>query len=285
MQKKRVGILCSESIRDGLIMMVASHRLLNEGAQVITFHNHLPELAEWFPEHQLAYRPKITDFLDTFSQFDLLILQFDGSLFAKEVVSLFQNDKSPILSIFYPLYSKLRNPSLTPWDRVFNKHLSLVDNISYAIASLLQTHQHSKNNGLLPPETLSHRKYPKRVAIATSKYFPKKYERIQEGIKRLGFEIILLNPEDLTEGAKILYESGFFIGPESDLCHLASNLQIPTLVVSGTKNTLSLWKPGWLKGLFITPPKWIPLVRERFIPERSILSAFKKLALRERISL
>lgn len=285
MEQKRIAVICSDSIRDGLIMMVASHRLSNEGARVITFHNHLPKISDWFPSHTFAYLPRACDIAMTFSSFDLLIVQYDGSPYSREVISYFQNDKKPILSIFYPLYSKLRHPSLTPWDRVFNKHLSLVDNISFAIASLLQTHQHSKNNGLCPPGNLSHRKYKRRVAIATSKYFPLKYEKIQKGIETLGFDTILVDPNDLSAGTKIIYESGYFIGPESGLCHLASNLQIPTLVVTGTKNMLSLWKPGWLKGSFITPPKWIPLVKERFIKPAKILSAFKKLAERDKIFL
>lgn len=158
----------------------------------------------------------------------------------------------------------------------------MVDNISFAISSILQLRDHSKNNGLLPPHRLLHRKYRRRVAILPSPCMRKKYEKIGVELRKYGFDPLLLESEDLAKGASLIYESGYFIGPESDLCHLASNLQIPTLVVSGNKKPLMLLKPGWLRSSFITPPRWIPRARERFILSKSVLSAFKKLVAKDK---
>ena len=285
MELKKVGIICSNKVSDGLMMMVASHRLMSEGSSVVTFHNRLHELAKWFGDHKFAERPESASLLDLFSDYDLVILQYDNSPYAKEVVSKLANRKSPKLSIFYPTYSKYAHAPLTPWDRVFNKNYPMVENISLAIASILQLRDHSKNNGIFPPPNLEHRKHKRRVAILPSKSIHKKYETIANEVKKLGFDPFLIESENLAYGAKIIYESGYFIGPESDLCHLASNLQIPTLVVSGNKKPLSLWKPGWLRSSFITPPPFIPKIVERFIFTPRVTSAFKKLVAKDKIYL
>lgn len=274
MELKKVAVVCGEKVSDGLMMMVASHRLLAEGAEVVTFHDHLHELVGWFDEHTFVQRPALSNLETTLSPFDLIILQYDGSHYIREAAKLCSKMR---LSIFYPMYSKYTCPPLTPWDRVFNKHCPMVDNIALAISSLLQVKDHSKNNGIFPPPHLLHRRYKKRVAILPSKSILKKYENIAMEVSRLGFDPLFIEFDNLSLGASLIFESGYFIGPESDLCHLASNLQIPTLVVSGNKKPLILWKPGWLRSSFLTPPPLIPKIVEHFIFTSRVVSAFKKL--------
>jgi hypothetical protein len=281
MELKKVGLLCSEGIANGLMMMVASHRLMCEGARVITFHNRLHELSPWFGEHDFAFRPNIEDVEAAFAPLDLLIVQYDSSPYTKEVIQILSAKQNPKLSIFYPTYSKYTHPKLTPIDRIFDKNLPMVDNIAIAISSILQLNDHSKNNGLLPPQHLLHRRYRKRVAILPSSQTLHKYQKIADDVSRYGFNPLLLDSQDLSLGASIIYESGYFIGPESDLCHLASNLQIPTLVVSGNKKPLGLWRPGWLRSSYITKPRWVPHALEHFITTRRVLSGFLDLAAKE----
>ena len=57
----RVAIICSDKLSDGLMMMVASHRLMNEGSEVITFHSRLQELQSWFGDHHFQFRPQIEE--------------------------------------------------------------------------------------------------------------------------------------------------------------------------------------------------------------------------------
>ena len=275
MHIKQVAVICSESLSDGLMMMVASHRLKQEGAHVITFHNTLPELNDWFKDY--TFSPQIAP-EQLASTFDLIIVQYDGSPYVKELIKTVASFPKALLSIFYPTYSKYTHPPLTACDRVFNKNLSMVDNIALATSSLLRARDHSKNNGLTPPPHLLHRRYKKRVAILSSPHIPKKYEKIGIAIRDAGFDPIFLEPENIASGASLLYESGFFIGPESDLCHLASNFHIPTLVVSGNKKPLTLSKPGWLKSSYLTFPRWLPKTfLERFVLVSKVVKSFKTL--------
>lgn len=280
----RVGVICSDRLSDGLMMMVASHRLLSEGSEVVTFHPRLQELQNWFGDHKFQFRPRLREALDRLSHFDLLIFQYDASSYLKELIRLFEkSEKGPACSIFYPTYSKYTHPPLSPFDRVFNKHLPMVDNIALAIASLLQTCEHSKNNGLLPPRHLAHRKHKKRVTILPSPWARKKYDKIALAVEKSGYEAHLIAPHNLSHGASLIFESGYVIAPECDLCHLASNLQIPTLVVSGNKKPLNLWRPGWYRSAFIVRPKLIPKALERFVMPRRVMKAFQLLTSREYI--
>lgn len=276
--KKKVAIIPGASLHHGLMMMVASHRLLYEGADVCTYHKGLRRLADWFPTHVIAELPDKENLFEEFSKYDLIILQYDNSPLCKELIAHFRTDSKTLLSVFYPQYRKMTHPPLTPLDRVFNKSLPMVENISLAIASLLCVRQHSKNNGLVPMKHLVHRKHKKRVAIFPSANIPKKYEKIKATLKALGFEPFYLDKDCTAGGAELLYESGFFIGPDSDFCHLASNLQIPTLMVTKEKRPASIHTPGWLRSSLITPPKWIPRAKERLISVDKVVRGFSNLA-------
>jgi heptosyltransferase III len=279
MHIKKVAIICSDTISDGLMMMVATHRLCSEGAHVITFHDKLHELADWFQDHLFSPRIPLEIIEVELTKFDLVILQYDSTTYAKEIVKKLSGLCKPLLSIFYPTYSKYTHPPLKPCDLVFNKQIPMVDNVALAISSLLQARDHSKNNGLAAPSHLLHRRYKKRVAILRSSHIPKKYDKIGEEVRKLGYDPIFLTSDNIPLGASIIYESGYFIGPESDLCHLASNLHIPTLVVSGNKKPISLQKPGWLRSSFITFPRWLPQIfLERFVLVSKVVTGFKQLA-------
>jgi heptosyltransferase-3 len=283
MQISKVAIISSETISDGLMMMCATHRLSSEGAFVITFNDKLHELTNWFPGYDFSRRLSLDDISLYLDSFDLVILQYDGSNYAKNVYKILSGKCRPILSVFYPTHSKYTHPPLTLYDRVFDSRLPTVDNVSLAISSLLQVRDHSKNNGLAAPSNLLHRRYKNRVAILASTRIRKKYEKIAEEVRKLGFDPIFVTEDNISLGASIIYESGYFIGPQSDLCHLASNLHIPTLVVSG-KEPISLRKPGWLKSSFIIFPKWLPqMVSERFVFVSKVVSGFKKMALKKEI--
>ena len=282
MQNKRVAVISSDGLSDGLMMMVAAHRLLSEDGNVTTFHDMLHELSDWFPRHSFQFKPTLEAAQQTLADFDLIIVQYDSNTYTRDLINILDQKN---VSIFYPFYSKYTHNPLTSLDRVFNRHLPMVDNVSMAISSILNLYNHSKNNGLIPPGNLSHRKHKNRIAIVRSQAIYKKYIKISAEIEKLDFEPIFLEQKDLSSGAETIYESGYFIGPECDLCHLASNLHIPTLVVSGNKKPLSIRKPGWLRSSFITPPKWIPRAREKFIFTPRVLKGFKNLVAKDGIYL
>ncbi len=282
---KKVAVLCSDEVRDGLLMMVASHRIYNEGFRVTTFHNRLHELSDWFFPHEFAAYPPTELLQETLAEYDMLILQHDGSERTKQLKKWHRDGMLAPLSVFYPFYHKRVHPPLGKLDRVFDHRCSMVENIALAISSLLNIYYHSKNNGLCPPPGLEHRKHRKRVLIQSHALLKEKFVKISEAIQSFGFEVQVLPEESelsLAEYAKLIYESGYVVGIESDLSHLASNLQIPTLLVL-SRHTLRLWFPGWLKSSVISPPRWLPKTLEKFIHISRVLSGFKLLVSKDKI--
>ena len=294
---KRAAVIPSKGIGDALLMMIASHQLLLQGYEVTTFHGALRELAAWFPGHRFADRPPLQEL----SAFDFALIENDNS---PEVLSL----KNPKASIFYPTYKEGKHPPLSPIDQVFDADLSMADNIAEAMRVLLNLEKPSKENGLTPPKGLVHRLYLHRIVIhagssEAQKNWPlEKFLEVSRGLKRRGFypvfaieerekekwtalqkeELVFL--KNLEELATLIYESGAFIGNDSLLGHLASNLNIPTLTISDDQKRMQLWRPGWLQGAVVTPQRWVPNFKplrlrkkkwQAFVSSRRVLSVFK----------
>lgn len=312
----RVAVIPSIGIGDGLIMMVASHRLLCQNYVVTTFSTPLIELQDWFTYHSFSDRPPLDKLEETLATFDLIVVQHDNSSFCQQILSLRTEGKLKALSVFYPSYDPSRHQPLTPLDRIFHEDYPMVDNTARAISSILGLNHISKNNGLVAPSHLIHRRYKHRVLIhPTSKdshrnWPADKFLKIAKSLQQEGFApVFVLSPKEqlewepllsdafpsplfssLSELAHYAFESGYLIGNDSGIGHLCSNLQIPTLVLSNRKHYMDLWRPGWYRGDIITPPSWIPnwkgsRLRERhwkhFISPKAVLQKFNQLLLKE----
>lgn len=290
----QAAVLSAEGIGDGLMMMIASHRLFTKGYEVTSFHNQLHELSSWFPHHQFKKRPSLVHLEQELFPFDLIVLQNDNSPISFQVVDLYRKGKLQNLSVFYSSYEENKHAPLTSWDRTFDRNCSMTENIAKAIASILQLKQTSKNNGIVPPVGLVHQKYPRRVLIHPTSTTPKrtwskeKFIKVATVLKKKGYEVAFcVSPKErskwlflldlgfllpefptLSDLATFIYESGFLIGNESGTGHLASNLYIPTLIVASCHKQMALWRPGWLSGKVLTPSPFIP--------------NFKKIRLREK---
>jgi hypothetical protein len=294
----KAAVICSKGMGDGLMMMVASHRLKLEGYDVTTFQDSLGELEEWFPGHQFAKRSTI----DSLEAFDLIVLQNDNTPFSFNLIDKYR-DK---IYIFYASYEEGKHYAIYPQDRIFDRALPLVTNIAQSIASILGKIDPILENGVTIPKALSYRKHQKRVVIHPTSTTPKrtwskeKFLGVAKKLEKDGFEIAFsLSPEEkekwrgipfaipefpnLSSLASYLYESYFLIGNESGTGHLASNLGIPTLIIASCPKQMALWRPGFLLGKVVTPPSYIPntkLLRLRenkwqaFISPRRVVKTF-----------
>lgn len=315
---KTAAVVCAKGIGDGLLMMIASHRLRHAGYTVVTYHNSLHELAAWFPDHTFKKQNPDIDLKQEFLPYDLVVLQNDNSSMSKELIDLYRRGTLRSLSVFYSSYEKGKHAPLTSWDRVFDQKRSMVSNIAVSISSLLQSYETSTNNGIIPPETLEHRKHLHRVIIhpTSSKQedmWPKeKFLDLAYTLKERGFEVVFsVAPHEkaswqdvvtagfalpdfptLNDLARFMYESGFVIGNDSLCGHLASNMQIPTLIISDCFKRMRMWRPGWLKGVVLTPYRFIPNFKgsrmrlrrwKDFITSRRVLAAFKEIAHRDKV--
>ena len=311
--KKKAAVFPAAGIGDALLMMIASARLLELGYEVTTLHPALQQLQEWFPKQKFAQPPPLEQFSTFFSSYDLIIVENDNSLKIRALVQLREERKIENLAIFYPTYELHKHALRGPLDKVFNPKLPMAANIAEATAKLLLLSSSSKDNNILPPADLFYRQHMKRVVFHPTSsalkknWTPEKYFIVADKLQMKGFEPIfavssyerpawlesekrgfaLPKFESLDQLARFVYESGYVIGNDSLLGHLASNLHIPTLIIADNAQRMRLWQPDWLQGRVITPPHWIPNCKglrwreqhwQKWISPRRVLVEFDQLS-------
>lgn len=264
MDAKKVAIICATGIGDGLIMMTAAAYLQAQAYLVTIFHDKFAALSKLFPmlyQWNTYSRERIT-------QFNLIIVQYDGSHVSHEILDLRLHKTFPQVIMFFP-YKHNKSQST---DLIFNRSVTMIDNIVHFMQKKFPGNTHSslsKNNILIPKK--EYRKYPNRIIIHPSSANPRKnwtpiqFVLLAKKLRELDYYPIFIVPphesvawkgfladkiplqsfEDLLEVSDYIYESGAFIGNDSGLGHLASSLHIPTLTIFSKDSLSPLWDPGF----------------------------------------
>lgn len=274
---KQIAIMCCGGIGDSLLMMIAAHQFKEEGYAVTLFGESTELIAPLFTGYH--FLPKVS-FADEaalearLKPFDRVIVQNDHSALAYAFFKLRErNPQLPIL-FFFPTFC----PRARAGDFLFNRQQPMATNIAQATASLLKKTA-VKTNGLLGPTGKEHRRHLRRVVIhPTSKkkdtvWKKSSYLHVAKRLQQQQFSVAFaVSPAErkewlfaekrgidlpllptLRDVAAYFYESGFFIGNDSGMGHLASNLNIPTLTVSGHLKWVQLWRPDWSLGVLAVP--------------------------------
>ena len=274
---KEAALLCASGIGDGLLMMIGAHHLKVAGYAPTIFHDAAKELSLLFESHTFIPHVPLEDLEEKLNEYDRVIVENDNSARAWYLFKLREKGKLKHLTFFFPTSSK----NMRDGDFLFNPKLSVASNLSFACQKTLGT-QRTKENDLTLPQNKTFNKYPKRIIIHPTSNDPKRNWKKQQflslakKLEKEGFlPIFCVSPSERkqwegTEGISLpkfsslkevkdyIYESGFLIGNDSGLGHLASNLGIPTLTISGDPKRVRLWRPDWAKGKVITIPFSLP---------------------------
>lgn len=137
----------------------------------------------------------------------------------------------------------------------------------------------SAETGLVVPQAFVGRRYRQRVMIHPTSYNVKKnwpytkYLQLARRLQRKGFDPqFVLSPKERMEWAShfepefkvpqfantqelaaYLYESGYVIGNDSGVGHLASALGVPVLTIYRKRRDGFCWRPGWGNNLVVRP--------------------------------
>ncbi|NGX37876.1 MAG: hypothetical protein K1000chlam2_01042 [Chlamydiae bacterium] len=284
---------------DGLIASVLSHNLAGAGHQVDTYHPLMGHLEAFFPKLSFLPRPKEADFLKS----------YDHVFFIYEKLPWMQ-----ALLDQYPEKTTILNPIATPnrdylyWEQGrFDGNLPFVDNLVTFCRERLGIENADKDNGIQIPPSVERKKYPQRVVLhptssrAGKNWSKDKFIRLAHKLKKSGFEPIFILTdkekqdwpeieapqfENLAEVAKFVAESGWMIGNDSGIGHLASCMGIPTLTICRSSLSANFWRPAWEKGTVVIPPSWIPNLKgmrwrdkkwQHFVPVTSVYRKFSQL--------
>ncbi len=244
----KIAVVCANGIGDALIMLIASYHLKKHGYDVTTASPH--RFGNWLPQCQFA-EPHDAD---------LIFLQHDNT----KQSQILHDQNKPVFTFYGQHLASKHGPLRQGLDYVCNPSWSMVDNVIASLQALFHI-QATPENGLLPPAGLVHRRYPKRVAIHTGsaqmeKNWPTpKFLAVVRFLEKQDLQphIIPLFPS-IEELCSFIYESGYFIGNDSGPGHIASYLQIPSLIIAKSHKQMRLWRPGWKSATILTPPHWIP---------------------------
>ncbi len=270
---KKAAVFCSRGLGDGLLFLIVSNNLKNNGYQVDTFHNSLFQIENYFPGLPIKEYPQEQEIEQLLRQYDLIIINSDSSLINQHILK----------------YSKMNFPQKT-WelhpstckghgkiigDYKFNIKKSMAENLKIFCSTNLQLSNAAKSNGIVYNDKLVNRKFLNRIIIhpessQNSRNWPKrKFLNLSKKLINKGFEPVFIIPVELVGDWKgvnnvkifdslealteFIFESGYLIGNDSGLGHLASNLNIPTLTIFSEKRKSTFWFPNWAQNVAISP--------------------------------
>lgn len=279
----KIAVVAARGLGDGLLAMILSHHLVKSGFDVTTFSSAIVDLNPWFPLQKILPFPQ--NLKTTFSQFDKII-SADFSILCDG----FEADDLLILK-----------------HSGFNLRKTHVENLVQSCKNILKLPSYGSENGITPLAGLKKHRFANRVVFHGSSGHPsrnwpiKKFLKLSAQLKKEGFEtavavaphertlwqgcdIPLPNFTTLSETASYIYESGFLIGNDSGLGHLASNLDIPVLSLFARQSYADFWRPGWGKNIVVTPVPFLigAHLKKRYwkhtLPVSKVLKKFKELA-------
>lgn len=263
-KKDKIAFICSPQFGDSLIGMVTVYNLRRNGCNVTVFSNYLTSLADWFPNDKIHPMPNADDAKNVFTNFDVLIFTYPHDINNKENL---WHPRVIILAKF-PEYTA-RTTISDIQVMLCKKYLNLKNPVRF--------------NNLVPPKNLIKKKYQNRIVMhPTSRnhlrnWPAKKFLKLAKLLKKDDFVthfvvspaeypswrwieaygFVVMHSESLADVAQLIYESRLFIGNDSGIGHLASNVGTPTISLILRRSLARQWRPSWANGTIILPSQFL----------------------------
>jgi hypothetical protein len=278
--RSRYAVFSCLGLGDGLIALVLSNNLHLNGGAVTTFHPFLEGLQEWFPHLPLRQFPPLEDIERVLKEFDYFFILYEKTPWMQAVLTHCQKHYPGQTTVLNPIATTRRDYAYWEEGR-FNGRISFVENLYAFCKDILRFSVVTKANGLEVPEHVKTKRFSHRVILHPTssregKNWPKeKYIALAERLHSQGLEpSFLLTQEERKkwklerflsplflnqpEMAAFVCESGYMIGNDSGIGHLASCLNVPTLTICRSAHSARFWRPAWAPGKVLTPSGWIP---------------------------
>ena len=289
-QPRRVVLLLSSALGDSLLFCIVAHNARRRGMHVSVFGDQAMLLKGWLPDLAVAPTPSRADLPKILSAFDVVLQLHTDRPFAD-------------VSVCHPNVRVLADiPNASSPE-------SMVDRLAGFCRSEWSIDNPERHNGLRAPEGLVHRRYAKRVVIHPTAstqdkcWLPSRFIALGKALRRAGYDPqFVLAPHEraawpaveregmgmpvfasLSDVAAWIYESGWFIGNDSGIGHLASNLQIPTLSLFMRRGIARTWRPDFGHARILIGGGFIPTgrLKERYwkyaLTVGSVMKAFAQL--------
>ncbi len=307
---QRAAVFCHNGLGDGVNSLVLSNNLQLNGWKVVTYHNLMESMGNWFPHLEVRPYPSMEGLAQVLQAYDyFFVVHNDTDEWTRKLVQEGKRrfpEKVKVLYL-YPSSNIVNEPYYS--DCQTDPGRSVAENMRLFCEKILHLPKLTRSNGFIPLPGLILKKWPKRVVIhptsaKVSRNWPRdKFVKLAQDLKLLGYEPVFVpGGKEKTEWegvgcdvaifptldalARFIYESGYHIGNDSGLGHLASALGISTLTICRRKAWANMWAPSFHKGVVVTPSSWIPNIRgfrlrdrlwQKFISVKKVKSAFEQL--------
>ncbi len=284
MDKKllRNAVFSCKGLGDGLISLILSHNLSLNGSSVETFHPFLYGMQNWFPCLPLLPLPDESKLEKVLGSFDRIFIFYEKTPLMQQVLKISQKK--------FPEKATILNPIATPnkdypyWEQGrFDGRKTFCENLHCFSSKVLNLSLTTRSNGIVIPQPYRHKRSPNRVVLHATSSRPgknwtmEKYLKLSDWLSQLGYDpVFVMSKEEIIEYpivenvfvfdtldalAGYIVESGWMIGNDSGLGHLASCLGLPTVTICRSNMSAAFWRPGWSPGKVVTPPNWIPNIK------------------------
>lgn len=285
----RVALLMAPRLGDTLLMMNMAQNLSINGRAVTVFGDYAYMLRDWFPTIDIRPALPESDATRVLSDYDCAAQMHVGWPYALHdyAAHYFYYDAHVVIT---------------------GKGFIKLHQICDYCRDMLGLERCGLGNGLVPIQGLRYRQYERQVAIHPSStgeqrcWAPSHFVELGLWLTRLGYRpvyilaqherehwrcleqnnLTVFQSTSLSDVAKFIHECGWFIGNESGIGHLASNVGIPTLTLTGRPTRTRAWRPGWSISQIVYPA-YIPGGRlrdrlwRRWLRPWQVMRAFKRL--------
>lgn len=265
-----IAIFSCAGLGDCIITLILAHNLRSQGHQVVLFHPFMTQMQSWFPG--LSIRP----FPPRLEEFEQYFIVYERSDWMKSVLEECLTK--------YRAQTTVLNPIATPntdypyWEEGrFDGTRTFADNLVKFCKDQLGITHAVKENGIVIPADVAPRKYLKRIAIHPTSSRPgknwprKKFLKLGEKLRKLGYDpVFIVSAQEKKEWpeapffpsldamARFVCESGFMIGNDSGIGHLASVLGVPTVSLFKNERSAQFWRPAFAPSEVCLPKGWLP---------------------------
>jgi len=294
----KVAVFSCAGLGDCLLTTILSHNLALEGHEVVTFHPFMSQLQRWFPHLPIhSFPPK-------FEEFDRFFIFYEKSDWMMRVLDTCLKNYRDQTTVLNPIATP--NTDYPYWEEgQFDGSQTFADNLVSFCRTVLGIKNGVKSNGIAIPSELQPRRYMNRVVLHPTssrpgKNWPRaKFLKLAEKLRKKGYEpVFIVSPaervdwpeapafEGLDAMARFVCESGYMIGNDSGIGHLASCLGVPTVSLFKNERTAHFWRPAFAPGECCLPRGWLPNLkglrwRDKYwhwnLSVREVIRTFEKL--------
>jgi hypothetical protein len=286
--RTKAAVFCHNGLGDGVNCLVLSNNLHLNGFEVDTYQNVIGALKDWFPHLSVIPYPPLEDLPRILQSYDYYFVVWnDSSEFVNKLIQEGKRRFPERMKVIY-LYG---SPNIVnePYyaDCLTNSLASVAENMRIIVEKVMHLPKLTKSNGFIAPVGFIFKKHPKRVVIHSTSSRParnwpkEKFIKLALHLKKEGYHPVFVpGPEEfpkwidlrdlglqvddfqsLDDLARFIYESGYLIGNDSGLGHLASALGIPTMSLFRRKTWAKMWAPSFAKSVIVAPSNLVPNIR------------------------